>query len=78
MFESESLLRHEAIGQRLETCDICGQETLRATTVIIDGDREGTEPIEQIRVCPACRERMYRDELGVDDELTPNMEPDDD
>lgn len=76
MFDSESLLRHEAIRQRLETCDICGQPTSRAMSVVIDG--AGSEPVEQLRVCPGCRERMYRDELGVDDELTPNIEPDDD
>lgn len=75
MFESESLLRHEAIGMSLETCDICGQSTSQMSTVIIDGI--GTEPVEQMRICSACRERMYRDELSVDDELTPNIEPDD-
>ncbi|HET7055407.1 MAG TPA: hypothetical protein VFI12_03035 [Thermomicrobiales bacterium] len=78
MFESESLLRHETIGQRLETCDICGQPAAELSTIVIDGDRAGTEPVEEMRVCPGCRERLYRDELSVDDELTPNIEPNDD
>ena len=77
MFESESLLRQETIGERMEICDVCGKPMAHATSIVIDGDREGTEPVEEIRICPACRERMYRDDLPIDDELTPNIEPDD-
>ena len=77
MFESESLLRQETTGERLELCDVCGNPTAHAAMVVIDGDRAGSEPVEEMRICPACRERMYRDDLAIDDELTPNIEPDD-
>lgn len=77
MIEHESLLRQETVGERVEICDLCGQPTAHATSVVIDGAATGSEPVEHMRLCPTCHERMYRDDLAVDDELTPNIEPDD-
>ena len=62
-------LRHELAGSDVAICDLCGRPVVRDGLSDVPVDRGMGEPVEAIRVCPACGRTAEADELPYDAEI---------
>jgi hypothetical protein len=70
----------ESVGQRRELagntavlCDLCGRPTTRGGLSDVAVDRGAGEPVEAIRICPACGRALEAEELPYDAEITAGL-----
>jgi hypothetical protein len=65
--------QREVTGETVVTCDLCGRPVPEAETITLAGRRGLAEPVENIRVCPACRATIAREEVPFAEEEAANV-----
>jgi hypothetical protein len=61
--------RHELAGADAAICDLCGRPIARAELNTVTVDRGMGEPVEAVRICPACGRAIEADDLPFDAEV---------
>lgn len=60
-------------SDEMAACDLCGQPRLALAAVHLAGEPDVAEPVEYLRVCPECRERLARGDVPVDAETAVDL-----
>lgn len=71
-------LKRVVVGQGAEVCELCGTSGAGISVERIEGARGVAEPVEVMRLCRDCRDRLATGEIQLDAELAPGLESADD
>jgi hypothetical protein len=66
-------LRHEVADAEAAVCELCGRPIARDGLRSLAVDRGMGEPVEAIRVCPACQRVAEADEVPYDAEVAAGL-----
>ncbi|MCA9878121.1 MAG: hypothetical protein KC442_10070 [Thermomicrobiales bacterium] len=66
-------LQRALTSSETAVCDLCGQPGLVSAAVPLAGAPEVAEPVEYLRVCRECRERLAQGDLPVDAEIAAGL-----